>query len=124
MATTASKFVILALFGYLISRIVISVIKLQNREIGTKVTRRNSDPVTFPTMTFCSLRNKEIYMFGFGDQGDQEYKGRQGDLGSTTGSLTLMSGNENFVNFVQFHLQNETTLDRYQNFDYIHILFW
>ena len=91
MATTASKFVILALFGYLISRIVISVIKLQNREIGTKVTRRNSDAVVFPTMTFCS--SKDIYELGFGDQGDQEFKGRQGNLWSNTGSLNLMRGN-------------------------------
>ena len=109
MATTASKFVILALFGYLISRIVISVIKLQNREIGTKVTRKNSDPVMFPTMTFCSSRDKNIYEFGFGDQGDQEFQGRQDNLWSTTGSLAIMRRNETFVNFVQFYLQNETS---------------
>ena len=111
MTSTASKIVTLVLFGYLVSKIVISVIKLQTREIGTTVTRRNSDAVMFPTMTFCSSQNKEKYHGLSKIPMDQQYKGPEGALESTKccGSLKLMRRNENFVNSVQFYLQNETS---------------
>ena len=112
MTTTASKIVTLVLFGYLVSKIVISVIKLQTKEIGTTVTRRNSDAVMFPTMTFCSSQNEEKYngLYNGKIPMDQQYKGPEGALKSTCcGSLNLMRRNENFVNSVQFYLQNETS---------------
>ena len=111
MTFTASKIVTLVLFGYLVSRIVISVIKLQTKEIGTTVTRRNSDAVMFPTMTFCSLQNEEKYdgLSKINSKMDQQYKGPEGALWSTTGSLNLVRRRENFLKSVQFFLQNETS---------------
>ena len=109
MTSSASKIVTLVLFGYLVSRIVESVIKLQTKEIGTTVTRRDSDAVMFPTMTFCSSQNKKIENGLLTIQKDQQYKGSEGALRSSTGSLNLMRRNKNFVNTVQFYLQNDTS---------------
>ena len=116
MTSTASKIVTLVLFGYLVSKIVISVIKLQTKEIGTIVTRRNSDVVMFPTMTFCSSQNprKDGRLNSLSDI-DQQFKEAQSDVwsmnpdGTRADSLELWREKDNFVNSVQFHLLSETS---------------
>ena len=56
-AKVATRFVALCLFVIFVSRITISLLKLQDRQIGTSTTRKNSRYVDYPAMTFCTASN-------------------------------------------------------------------
>ena len=56
-ASVATKAVALVLFAYFLSRLAESVIKLQERNIGTTTTRMFSYSIDYPTMTFCTFSN-------------------------------------------------------------------
>ena len=58
MSSPASKFVAFCLVAYFVSRIVTSIIKLNEKKIGTTTTRRNSQVIYYPTITLCPFRNR------------------------------------------------------------------
>ena len=63
----ADCLVILCLSAYLISRIVISSQKLQQRTVGTSFMSVNSQTVLYPSMTICDVDAVSIDPGNFSD---------------------------------------------------------
>ena len=108
MSSPASKLVAFCLVSYFVSRIVASVMKLNEGKIGTTITRRNSPVIYYPTMTFCPFRNS--------DRTVEDYEtGVNVTILSDTliahddQNVTFGTDRKNFVRHIGFYYANRTT---------------